>query len=136
MVSLNEAMLKLSRHIFTRIRVSRNLVVSQKREPHQVSWHCDLIRNTLRILSSKVSTKHFYKKTLRSVMWKASGKEKLIRFLEKVLSWKAFFGNFKRELCSSLRWLMKQVGTFLYLHLFNTSVNLFSGMLISMYLRI
>ena len=84
-----------------------------------VTWYETLCENSLWNIS--VSTKHFYKKTLSSAIWTTSGKEKLMRFLEKMISWKALFGNFRRELCSSLCSLMKQVGTFLCLHLFNTS---------------
>ena len=75
----------------------------------------------------------FSKESLCSAIWKASGKEKLIRFLEKMISWKVLFGNFRRELCSSLCCLMKQAGTFLCLHLLYISVHLFS-MHITMYL--
>ena len=50
----------------------------------------------------KVFTKCFQRKSVCPAIWRATGKEKPARFLETVILCKAFRGNFKRKLGSSL----------------------------------
>ena len=86
MVSLDDVMLKFSRQFSQEYECPGIWWFPEKRVASGFWTLWPYTKNFVKTFILKFPRNAFSKESLRSAIWKASGKEKLIRFLEKVIS--------------------------------------------------